>query len=234
MNRILIVALLVTLGLLPVAVPAQSAAVAIYINGQLGTFDQPPVTQNGRVFVPMRGVFQALGASVVYANRRINATGRGRTVSLTIGSLRATVDGQIQYLDVAPFLVGARTMIPLRFVAQALGAVVNWNQAANSVTIYTGGEQSARRTYFVFNMPMGSISTHVVWVRFQLSRPVAQSTLTVRLDGVNAQYLQQDGRRYSFKTPYLSAGSHRVRVWGQAEDGTPFDLEWTFEVTPTP
>ena len=70
------------------------------------SFDQPPIVRAGRVFVPLRGVFERLGASVVYANGQINATGRGRTVSLRIGSTQATVDGQPTTLDVAPFVVG--------------------------------------------------------------------------------------------------------------------------------
>src|ERR1700678_367052 len=112
------------------AVPAlaqQSVGVTVIVNGNTMSFDQPPVEQAGRVFVPLRGVFEQLGASVVYQNGQINATGDGRTVSLQIGSTQATVDGQSQTLDQAPFVEGSRTLVPLRFVAQALGASVDWN-----------------------------------------------------------------------------------------------------------
>ncbi|GAC1654693.1 MAG: hypothetical protein NVS9B12_05410 [Vulcanimicrobiaceae bacterium] len=119
--------------------PAQAAAVTIVVNGQTVNFDQPPEERAGRVFVPLRGVFERLGASVVYANGQINATGNGRNISLHIGSNQATVNGQPVAVDVAPFLVGARTLVPLRFVAQSLGATVNYNDSSRTVSINGGG-----------------------------------------------------------------------------------------------
>lgn len=129
------------------AVPLAGAAqqtVAVVVNGQAMSFDQPPIIQAGRVFVPLRSIFQQLGASVVYANGQINATGRGRTVALTIGSTQATVSGQPVTLDVAPFVVGSRTLVPLRFVAQSLGANVNWNDSDSTVTINSGNYRGSR------------------------------------------------------------------------------------------
>ena len=82
-------------------------SVTVIVNGQTMNFTQPPIVRAGRVFVPLRGVFEQLGASVVYSNGQINATGNGRTISLTIGSTQATVGGQPETMDVAPFIVGA-------------------------------------------------------------------------------------------------------------------------------
>jgi len=121
--------------------PAAAQSVAIVVNGAGVTFDQPPVERAGRVFVPLRSVFERLGASVVYANGDINAQGNGRSVHLHIGSTQAVVNGQTLTMDVAPFLIGARTLVPLRFVAQSLGAAVNWNQSNN--TVYIQGNGSA-------------------------------------------------------------------------------------------
>lgn len=118
---------------------ATAQSVTIVVNGQTVNFDQPPVERAGRVFVPLRGVFERLGASVVYASGQINATGNGRNISLHIGSNQATVNGQPVRVDVAPFLVGARTLVPLRFVAQALGATVNYNSNDRTVAINGGG-----------------------------------------------------------------------------------------------
>ena len=127
--------------LLAATAPAQSA-VNVVVNGATVSFDQPPIERAGRVFVPLRGVFERLGASVVYANGDINAQGNGRSVHLHIGSTAATVNGQTLYMDVAPFLVGARTLVPLRFVAQALGAAVNWNASNNTVYINGNGSNA--------------------------------------------------------------------------------------------
>ncbi|MBC5815689.1 MAG: copper amine oxidase N-terminal domain-containing protein [Candidatus Eremiobacteraeota bacterium] len=117
---------------------AQAAPVTIVVNGNTVNFDQPPIERAGRVFVPLRGVFERLGASVVYANGQINATGNGKNISLHIGSTQASINGQPATIDVAPFLVGARTLVPLRFVAQSLGATVNYDNGNRSVSIDNG------------------------------------------------------------------------------------------------
>ncbi len=120
------------------ALPA-GAQVAVTVDGNAVDFAPAPMIQDGRVFVPLRGVFERLGASVVYSNGTINATGNGRAITLQIGSNQATVDGQPETIDVAPFIVGASTFVPLRFVSQALGAGVDWDNADRIVSISTAG-----------------------------------------------------------------------------------------------
>jgi hypothetical protein len=125
-------------GCLLFALPA-SAQVAVTINGGAVDFSPPPIIQAGRVFVPLRGVFEQLGATVVYSNGTINATGNGRNISLQIGSTQATINGQPETIDVAPFIIGASTFVPLRFVSEALGASVNWDNEDRIVSIATVG-----------------------------------------------------------------------------------------------
>ena len=127
-------------GLFP-AGRALAGNVRIVVNGQEVTFDQPPIERSGRIFVPLRGVFERLGASVVYDNGLINASGNGRNIQLHIGSTSATVNGQTTSLDVAPFLVGARTLVPLRFISEALGANVNYDGSSQTVTVALAAAQ---------------------------------------------------------------------------------------------
>src|SRR5580704_1750293 len=121
---------------------ARAGTITIVVNGQQVGFDQPPIERGGRVFVPLRGVFERLGASVVYDNGTINATGNGRNVQLKIGSTMATVNGETYTSDVAPFLVGARTLVPLRFISEALGASVNYDSGSQTVSISNGSTSS--------------------------------------------------------------------------------------------
>ncbi len=130
------VAAFVLAGIGSPALAQDNAPVTVQVNGQTLQLNPAPTEQAGRVFVPLRGVFENLGATVVYANGEINATGRGHNVSLHVGSTAATVDGQQQTLDVAPFIVGASTYVPLRFVSQALGAHVNYDGAHQLVAIF--------------------------------------------------------------------------------------------------
>jgi hypothetical protein len=218
----------------PLATAAQS--VTVIVNGQVMNFDQPPILQAGRVFVPLRGIFEQLGASVVYANGQINATSRGRTVSLTIGSTQATVDGQPQTLDVAPFVVGSRTLVPLRFIAQSLGATVNWNDSTSTVTINggSGGRPvpvpPAGGVSLTTRWPTGTVYNHYPQIRFQLNRPVRIGSFQLLLDGRDITGgLQSNAQFYFAPVPWsLAMGNHRVRVYGRTAGGIPFDLNWTF------
>ncbi|HKE37528.1 MAG TPA: copper amine oxidase N-terminal domain-containing protein, partial [Candidatus Baltobacteraceae bacterium] len=114
-------------------------ALAIFVGGQPLYTNPGPIERTGRVFVPMRSIFERMGATVVYSNGNINAT-RGRTtVALVIGSTSANVDGRVVQLDVAPFIVGATTFVPLRFIAQSLGANVDYRNNTVYITMPHGG-----------------------------------------------------------------------------------------------
>ncbi len=219
-----------------VPAPVSAAGVSVIVNGQQVSFDQPPIERAGRVFVPLRGVFERLGASVVYANGVINATGNGRNISLRIGSTQATVNGQTQGLDVAPFLVGSRTLVPLRFVAQALGAAVDWNNNTSTVTITGSGGNAAAPSNQSFNLsnqrpaPNGSVNTLNPAIRATFSEPVQQSTLRVRIDGRDVTSDVYSNANGFDVTPsfQLPAGTHRVNLTGTTQAGASFSTGWSF------
>jgi hypothetical protein len=126
--------------LFALSLPA-SAQVTVDVNGSPINFSSAPIVQDGRVFVPLRGVFERLGASVDYSDGTINATGNRRTVRLQIGSTQATINNQSDIIDVAPFIVGATTYVPLRFVSQALGASVDYDNSNRVVSIRLSGAE---------------------------------------------------------------------------------------------
>ncbi len=109
------------------------------------SFDQPPVIQEGRVLVPLRGVFETLGAEVTYdsATHSIRATRGDTQVSLALGSRQAQIDGRPAMLDVPASTIGGRTVVPLRFVSEALGATVDWHAASETVAITTPAPQAS-------------------------------------------------------------------------------------------
>lgn len=228
------IALVAALATSLAAQPAHAANVTVIVDGQTMSFDQPPIIQAGRVFVPLRGIFERLGASVVYANGQINATGRGRTVSLNIGSTQATVDGQATTLDVAPFIVGQRTLVPLRFIAQSLGAAVNWDDGTSTVTINSGRGGGAPSPTSPVNLtyrwPTGTVYNHYPQIRFQVDRPVRIGSFQIMLDGRDVtSNVANNGQWFYVATPFsLPMGTHRVRVRGRTGGGVPFDLNWTF------
>ncbi|MBN9501037.1 MAG: hypothetical protein BGO01_07400 [Armatimonadetes bacterium 55-13] len=99
-----------------------------------------PITRNGRVFVPLRGVFESMGAFVDWdqATKTINAQRNQKDVRLTIGDRYALVDGKTMFMDEPPMVIQGRTMVPLRFLSESLGADVQWMSADHMVAITTG------------------------------------------------------------------------------------------------
>lgn len=222
----------------PAAAPAQN--VTVTVNGQTMTFDQPPVMRGNRVFVPMRAIFERLGSTVVYSNGNINAQGNGHSVHLTMGSTQAMINGQSYTMDVAPFSIAGRTEVPLRFVAQALGATVNWNSNTSTVAINTsGGSTTYTPTNTAFSLQTvqpasGAVvnTTHPA-LHATFSEPVNRDTLRIAIDGrdVTQQvYANQNGFDV---TPNfeLTPGRHRVSVTGTTSAGASFSQSWGFRTS---
>src|SRR3569833_1390227 len=119
---------------------ASAQPITVDVNGNTVNFTgAPPVEVNGSVLVPLRGVFEAMGAGVYYdsAVRTITAKKGSRTVILPLGSTTASVDGQAETLSQPARVENGTTLVPLRFVAEALGGYVEWHAAQNAVAITT-------------------------------------------------------------------------------------------------
>jgi hypothetical protein len=131
--------------LLTLATPAalaQGSGINVTVDGEVVNFvGQQPLEQAGTVLVPLRGVFEKLGAQVAYdgATKTILAVKGSTSVSLTLGSNAAVVNGGIRTLTRPAQAVNGTTLVPLRFVSEALGAGVNWRAASRTVVISTTG-----------------------------------------------------------------------------------------------
>ncbi len=119
--------------------------IRVYVDGRLVTFDVPPTLSEGRVLVPLRGIFEQLGATVDYdaPTQHIVAIRGAQTVALTVGSRQAMVNGAPQLLDVPANTINGRTMVPLRFISEALGASVQWLAASQTILIGSPGAAQA-------------------------------------------------------------------------------------------
>ncbi len=224
-----------------------AAGVAVVVNGRPLYLNPGPLERAGRVFVPLRGIFERLGASVVYENRQINSTKGSTSVSLRIGSAQAMVNGQPQMLDVAPFIVGATTYVPLRFVAQSLGAVVNYNGATRLVAITVPRPQLTSGPPMPPNPPPVSIvqlrtrqpapgtltGNRFTLIEAQFSHAVDADSVRVWLDGndITVRSGVSSGG-FSYKPPApLDFGAHNVRVAGLDRSGLRFTHSWSFTTT---
>jgi len=115
----------------------ETAQIQILLDGSPLTFDVPPQTVDGRTLVPLRAIFEALGAEVNWneATQTITGTKDGTTVVLPLGSTTPTVNGQTVIIDVPGMVQNGRTLVPLRFVAESFGVDVNWDGTNRTVTI---------------------------------------------------------------------------------------------------
>lgn len=111
--------------------------IPVYINGQLQNYDQPPVVDEGRTLVPLRGIFESMGAEVSWDSKTniITATKQEIVVKLTIGSKTVYVNNVKKTIDVPAKTINNRTLVPLRFVSEVFGGTVTWDSKTNAITI---------------------------------------------------------------------------------------------------
>ena len=128
--------------------PVSAFAIDVRIDNQPLAMDVSASTINGRTMVPMRAIFEALGAEVAWDNstKGITATKEDKTVNLYLNNKTAYIDGAASVLDAAPVTLNGRTMVPARFVAEAMGCTVGWNAATQTVNITTDGTAQPVKT----------------------------------------------------------------------------------------
>jgi hypothetical protein len=115
---------------------------AFTVNGVAKTLDSPPVIKNGRTLVPIRTIIEALGGTVGWdaTARKATVTLGNSTIELWIGKSAAKVNGVSTLIDpanakVVPEIINGRTMLPVRFVSENLGCLVDWADATKTITI---------------------------------------------------------------------------------------------------
>ena len=107
------------------------------LNGSPIDFDQPPIIKDDRTLVPLRAIFEALGAAVSWddATQTVTAVRGDKTVSLTIGSQTLYVGQSAVTLDVPAQLVNDRTLVPVRAISAAFDYQVDWDDELQQVSI---------------------------------------------------------------------------------------------------
>ena len=98
-------------------------------------FDQVPVIENGRTLVPLRAIFEKIGATVEWDGntQTVKATKGDISISLTINNTTAYKNGQAITLDVPAKILNGRTLVPVRFIADCFGVNVEWIQDTKTV-----------------------------------------------------------------------------------------------------
>ena len=111
--------------------------ITVWLDGNMISFDQPPIIVNDRTLVPLRAIFQALDASVSWDEATETVTvNKGNTViSLTINNKTAKKNDETITLDVPAQIINDRTLVPVRFIADCFGVSTDWDDAMQKVIL---------------------------------------------------------------------------------------------------
>gem|GEM_PF-4568658 len=110
--------------------------------GEVREMDVAPFVDEGRSFVPLRFLAQALGVlgeDIIWDEQKqlVKISAQGRTVMLRLGEKKLEVDGQTRPMDVAPVEREGRVFLPARYVAEALGYEVGWVESRQQIVVWS-------------------------------------------------------------------------------------------------
>ena len=119
------------------APPDGIKAPRVTINGKNVIFDVQPIIKNGRTLVPIRVIAEELGATVSWnqSTQTITITKGSSNIQLFIKKPNASLNGSNISIDVPPEIISGRTIVPIRFIAEAFNMNVQWNQNTMTATI---------------------------------------------------------------------------------------------------
>jgi hypothetical protein len=125
----------------PFAGTAYSAAkpIEVQLNEKVLSFPQAPIAENGTTLVPFRAIFEAMGLKVEWNAQQQTVSGSktGLSIVMTLNKKTAVVNGKTVNLPQPPQIRNNATLVPLRFIGEASGALVFWNPYKPQVLIYT-------------------------------------------------------------------------------------------------
>lgn len=112
----------------------------IFLNGQPMIWDVSPVLTNNKIQVPVRAIFEAMGAQVSFANNMVTGSKGDVSVVMVIGENKATIfrtgqNPEVKELDAPAAIINNRVLAPLRFVCETFGGTVEYNSAAQVIQI---------------------------------------------------------------------------------------------------
>lgn len=129
---------------------ASSDDISVILNGSKLDFEVKPQIINGSTYVPMRTIFEKLGATVSWDDSTKTVTGikEDTTVKLKIGENKVTVNNKDIILNSGATIINGRTLVPVRAVAESFDCTVDWDTSTNCVKIESLNNNSNKSLTF--------------------------------------------------------------------------------------
>lgn len=121
-----------------IGISTQEVVLSVTVDGDPVHFpDVQPVLMNGRVLVPLRGVFEKMDVDVEWdkATRTVTASRPGADVEFGFDETTAIVNGKVVEMGQPAIILKGRAMVPLRFLSETVGAKVEWQRDTRTVVI---------------------------------------------------------------------------------------------------
>ena len=148
--------------------------IKLLLDGATVTTDVPPVIVDGRTLVPVRSVFESMGAKVgwIPEERRVTVDGVAK-VELVIDQKEANVDGESRTMDVPATIINDRTMVPVRFISECLSCEVKWVPEKRTVIV---------------NRPAGDFNHTLKKISYEWEEMEGRLRIALTLDQKNVKY----------------------------------------------
>lgn len=139
----------IILVLLIVAVASNAAAtspIRMYYQDREVVMDVPPDIKDGTTVIPVRVISESMGYAVNWdsATREVTVSGQEKEIKLRINDMTAVINGKPQHLLRPAEVINGRTMIPLRFVSEAMGAQVQWDGTKRQIHITQSSKPASK------------------------------------------------------------------------------------------
>ena len=127
----------------PMLDATEEKPITVIINQVTVEFDVEPILENGRVLVPLRKIFEILGATVTWdeGTKTATAINGNDTIVIAVNDSKMMKNGKEIALDVAAKMVDDRVLVPIRVVSEGLDCDVLWDEINNQVVIECKGKQ---------------------------------------------------------------------------------------------
>ncbi len=208
---------------------ATEKPIPVYYNNEAIQFNIEPILEDGTTLVEFRPIFEKLGLEITWnpKTRTILGYKEGLSVQLQLGSSIAIVNGVEQQLLLTPKIVNERTMVPLRFVSEAAGSYVQWDNVGRIIHLYRVSPDKATTTNN-YSTIQGRTPNDMKWMRFDIYSEGDEDSFTTAYAQPEDGYVQTE--------LYLpnGTGTYQIVVYqtkfNEKEDEKLFTYNATFSV----